>query len=170
MNCGNTITTLSVSNLHIIAAAPEVKVFPSTIESGTSAPGISESQTCLLMTNLIAQSWCARHLVPGMPGIVYLLSGTHFILNWQIGRAFSSLTASSMNSWSNSLLIALRTVWNIKQVLSGSRTSSPSSTWTWTSFALLLVIIWSSMISFSYSNVRCADGLIPRWSWNSWRC
>jgi len=169
MDSGNHITTFSVTNLQSIAAATEVKVFPRPISSGTSAPGISVSQTHLLTMNHMAQIWCARNLVPGRPGIEYLWPGSRSSVDWRIEWAFSSLTASSWHSCSNSLLIVLRTVFNTGLVLSGLRSSSPS-TCSWTSLAPLSVFFSSSMISFSCSEVSWADGLILWWSWNSPRC
>jgi len=169
MDNGNHITTFSVTNLQSIAAATEVKVYPRPISSATSAPGISVSQTHLLTMNHIAQTWCARNLVPGRPGIEYLWPGTQSSVDWWIVWAFSSLTGSSRHSWSNSLLIILGTVVNTELVFSGLRSSSPS-TRSWTSYAPSSVFFWSSMISFSCSEVSWADGLILWCSWNSSQC
>jgi hypothetical protein len=58
--------------LHIIAAASEVKVYPSPISATTSARGISASETHLLRMTLSAQTLCARNFGPGRPGIHYL--------------------------------------------------------------------------------------------------
>jgi len=127
MDSGNPITTFSVTNLQSIAAATEGKVIASPISSATSAPGISASQTYLLTMNQMAHTWCARNLVPGWPGIEYLWPGTRLSVDWRIGWALSSLTTSSRHSCSNLLLIVLRTVVKTELVLSGSRTSSPSS-------------------------------------------
>jgi len=69
MDPGNPITTFSVTNLQSIETATEVNVFPRPISSATSAPGISASQTHLLTMNQMPQTWCARNLVPGRPGI-----------------------------------------------------------------------------------------------------
>ena len=149
---GKPITTSSVSSLQIIAAATEVKVFPRPISSATRAPGISASQTHLLTMNHIAQTWCARHLVPGRPGNEYLWPGTLSSVEWRIWWAFSSLTASSRHWCSNSLLIVLRRVLNTELVLSRSRISSPF-TCSWTYLAPWLVFISSSMISVSCSRV-----------------
>jgi len=66
------ITTFSISSLHIITAATDVKVFPRPILSATSASGISASQTHLLTINHMAQTWCARSLVPHRPGTEYM--------------------------------------------------------------------------------------------------
>jgi len=132
MDSVNSITTFSVTNFQCFAAATEVKVFPRPISSATSAPGLSASQTHLLIMNELAQTWCARNLVPGRLGIEYLWPGTPLSVDWRIGWAFSSLIASSGHSWSNSLLIVLRTALNTEMVLSGLRTSSPS-TCSWTS-------------------------------------
>jgi len=132
MDSGTPITTFSVTNLQSIAAATEVKVFPRPISSDTSAPGISASQTNLLTMKQMAHTWCTRNLVLGRPGIEYLRSGTRLSVDWWIGWAFSSLTTSSRHSCLNSLLIVLRTVLKTKLVISGSRTSSPSSTCSWT--------------------------------------
>jgi len=170
MDSGNPITTFSVTNLRSIAAAIEVKVFPRPISSATAATAISASQTHLLTMNQMAQTWCARYLVPGWPGIEYLWPGTRSSVDWQIGWAFSSLTASSWQLCSNLLLIVLRTVFNTELVFAGSRTSSLSSTCFWTSLAPLSVFFLSSMISSSCSNVSWADGLTFRLSWNSLRC
>jgi len=170
MESGNPITTFSVTNLQIIAAATEVKVFPRLISSTTSAPSISASQTHLLTMNHMTQTWRARHQVPGRPGIQYLWPGTWSSVDWQIGWAFSSLTALSRYSCSNSLLILLSSVFNTQLVFAGSRTSSPSSPCTWTTLAPLSVCFSSSMIPFSCSYVRWADGLIFRRSWNSSQC
>jgi len=149
MDSGNPITTFSVTNLQSIATTTEVKVFPRPISSATSTPGISESQTHLLTMNQMSQTWCARNLVPGRRGIGYLWPGTWSSGDWRIGWAFSSLTASSRHSCSNSLLIWLRTVLNTELVLSGSRTSSPFSTCSWTSLAPWSGFISSSMIYFN---------------------
>jgi hypothetical protein len=59
IDSGNPITTFSDSGLHIIAAASEVKVYPSPISATTSARGISASETHLLRMNLSAQTLCA---------------------------------------------------------------------------------------------------------------
>jgi len=56
MDSGNPITTCLVTNLQIIAAATEEKVFPRRISSITSAPGLSVSQTDLLTMNQIAHT------------------------------------------------------------------------------------------------------------------
>jgi hypothetical protein len=61
--------------LQSIAAATEVKVFPRSISSATSASGMSASQTHRLMMNRISHPWCARNLVAGSPGIEYLWCG-----------------------------------------------------------------------------------------------
>ena len=131
---GSPITTVSVSSVQIIAAATEVKVFPWPISSATNAPGISASQTHLLTMNQISKTWCARNFVPGRPGIEYLWPGTWSSIDWRIGWALSSLTASSRHSCSNLLLIVLRTVFSTELVFSGSRSSSPS-TCSWISLA-----------------------------------
>jgi len=70
------ITTFSVGKFHIIGAASKVKISPLPISFATSTPGISESQTHLLILNQIAQSWCARFVVVGTPVIGYMLPGT----------------------------------------------------------------------------------------------
>ena len=64
----------------------------------------------------------------------------------------------------------LRTVFSTELVLPGSRTSSPSSTCSWTSRALLSVFFLSSMISFSCSDVSRVDMFIFRRSgcWSQW--
>jgi len=142
------ITTFSVRSLQIIAASTEVKVFPRPISSSTSAPGISASHTHLLMMNQIAQTWCTRNFIPGRPGNEYFWPGTRSSIDWRMGWAFSSLTASSRHSCSNSLLIVLRTVVSTELVFSGSRFSSPSNC-SWTSLAPSSVFFSSSMISFS---------------------
>jgi len=54
VDSGNPITTVSVSSLHIIAAATEVKVLPRPISSTTCAPSISESQTYCAQTSFRA--------------------------------------------------------------------------------------------------------------------
>jgi len=95
IDSGNPITTFAVRILNIIAAATEVKVFPIPISSTTSAPGISASQTHLLTMNQIAQTWWARNLVPGRPGIQYWWPGTRSSVDWRIRWALSSLTAFS---------------------------------------------------------------------------
>ena len=69
IDSGNPITTFSVSSLHIIAAATDVKVFQRPISSATSAPGISATQTHLLTMNHIAKTWCTRNMVLGRPRI-----------------------------------------------------------------------------------------------------
>jgi len=170
MDSGNPITTFSVTNLQSIAAETEMKVFPRPISSSTGAPGISASQTHLLMINHMAQTWCAKILVLGRPGIEYLRPASRLSGDWQIGHAFSYLTTSSRHSCSNSLLIVLRTVFSTELVFSGSRTSSPSSARSWTSLALLSMFRLSSMISFSCLDVSWADKLIFRRSWNSSQC
>jgi len=170
MDSGNPITTFSVSNLQSIAAATEVKVFPSPISSATSAPGISASQIHLLTMNQMAQTWCTKNIVPGWPGIEYLGPGTQSSVEWRIGLAFSSLTASSKHSCSNSLLIVLSTVFCTELLFSGLRTSSPSFTCSWTSLEILPVFFSSSMIFFSCSDVSWADKLIFWCSWNSSQC
>jgi len=169
IHSGNPITTFSLSNFHIIAAASKVKVFPRPISSATSAPGISVSRTDLLTLNHIPQTWCSRNFIPGRPGIEYLWLGSWSSIDWQIGWTLSSLTASSKHLCTNLLLIVLTTVLNNELVFSGLRSSSPS-TWSWTSLASCSVFISSSMISFSCSKASWADGLILRHSWNSLRC
>jgi len=128
MDSGNPITTVSVTNLQSIGAATEVKVFPRFVSSATSAPVISASNTHLIMINQMAKTWCASNLVPGRPGIEYFWPGTRSSVDWRMGWIFSSLTTLSRESCSNSLLIVLGTVYNTARVLSGSRTSLPSST------------------------------------------
>jgi len=169
MDSGNHITTFSVTNLQSIAAATEVKVFRRPIPSATSAPGISASQTHLLTMNYMAQTWCARNLAPGRPGIEYLWPGTGLSVDWRIRWAFSSLTTSSRHSCWNWLLIVLKTVFNTEQVFSGLRSSSPS-TCSWTSLAPLLFFFSSSIISFTCSEVSWVDGLLLLCSWISSRC
>ena len=169
IDSGNPITTLSVCSLYVIAAATEVKVFPRPISSATSAPGISASQTPLQTMNQMAQTWCAWNLVPARPGLEYLWPGTRSSGDWRIGWAFSSLTASSRYSCSNSVLIVVRTALNTELVLSGSRTSS-QSTCSWTSHAPWSVFFSSSMISSSCPEGSWADWLILQRSWNSSRC
>jgi len=170
MDSGNPITTFSGTNLQTIAAATEVKVFLRPISSATNAPGISASQTHLFTMNLKSQTCCAKNLVPGRPGIEYLWPGTRSSVDWRIGCAFSSLTASSRHLCSNSLWIVLRTVFSTELVSSGSRTSSPSSICSWTFLPLLSVYFSSSIISFSCPDVSWADMLIFRRSWNSSQC
>jgi len=170
IDSGKLIGTFSVSSLQIIAAATKVKVFPRPISSATSARGISASHTHLLTMNQMAQTWYARNIVPGRPGIEYLGPGTRSSVDWQIRWAFSSLTDSCRHSCSNSLLIVLKTVLNTEPVFSKSRTSSPSSTCSWISLAPWSVFFSSSMISFSCSEVSWTDGLIFQRSWNSSRC
>jgi len=170
MDSGNPISTVSVTNLPSIAAATEVKVFPRPISSATDAPGISASQTHLITMNQMAQTWCFKNLVPGRPGIEYMWPGTWSSGDWWIGWTFSSLTSSSRHSCSNSLLIGLRTVFSTELVFSGSRTSSPSSTCSWTSPALLSVLFSSFMISFCCSDLCLVDKLRFRCSWNSSQC
>jgi len=169
IHSGNSITTFSVSSVHIIAAATKVKVVPRPISSDTSAPEISASHTHLFTMNHIAQTWYARNLVPGRPGIQFLWPGAQSSVDLWIGWAFSSLTCSSRHSCSNSLLIVLRTVLNTGLVLSGLWTSSPS-TCSLISLAPWLVYILSSMISFSWYEVSYADGIIPQHFWNSSQC
>jgi len=100
---GNPITTFSVSSLHIISAATEVKVLPRPILSATSAPCKSESQTHLLTMIHTAQTWCTRKFFPGRPGMEYLWPGTQSLVDRRIGWPFSRLTASARQSLSNSL-------------------------------------------------------------------
>jgi len=126
LTSGNSITTFSVTNLQSIAAASEVEVFPRPISSATSGPGIIASQTHLLILNQMAESWCARNLVTGRPGIDYLWPGIWSSVDWQIGLAFSSLTASSRHSCSMSLLSLLRKVLKTELVSSESRAFPPS--------------------------------------------
>jgi len=145
--------------LDIIAAATEVKVFPRPILSATSAPDISESQTHLLPMINMAQTWYGRNFCLGRPGIEYLWPGTWSSIDWRIGWAFSSLTASSKLSCSKLLLIVLRTVFNTELVFHGSRSSSPFHCY-WTSLAPWLVIFSSSMVSFSSSKVLLAIHLL----------
>jgi hypothetical protein len=76
MDCGNHITTFSVTNLQSIAAATKVRVIQRFISSATSAPGISASQTHPLTMNQTAHTEFPRNLVPGRPGIEYLWPGT----------------------------------------------------------------------------------------------
>jgi len=128
IDSGNLITTFSVTNLQGMAAATEVKVFSRPLSSATSAPGISASQTHLLKMNQMAQTWCTKNFVQGRPGIESLQPGTRSSVDWRIGCAFSSLTASPRHSCSDPLLIVLRTVFSTELALSGSRTSSPFST------------------------------------------
>jgi len=120
--------------------------------------------------NQMAQNWCTTNLVPGRPGSEYLWPGTRSSVDWQIGWAFSSLTASSRHLCPNSLLIELGTVFNTELVFAGSSTSSLSSTCSWTSLALLSLFFSSSIISFSCCDVSWADGLIFWRSWNSSQC
>jgi len=127
VDSGNPIETLSVPNLQCIAAVTEVKVFPRPISSATSAPGISASQTHLLIMNHMAQTLCARNFVPGWHGIEYLSPGTQLSVDWRIRWAFRRWTSSLRHSCSNWLLIVLRTVLNTELLVSGSRTSSPST-------------------------------------------
>jgi len=169
MDSGNPITTFSVTNVQGIAAATEVKVFPRSISSTTSVPGISASETHLLTMNHMAQTCCTRNILLGRPGIEYLWSGKRLSVDWRIECAFSSLTASSRHLCSNSLLIVLRTVFNTELVLSAFR-SSLRSTCSTTSLEPRAVFFLSSMISYSCSEVSWADGLILRRSWNSSRC
>jgi len=170
MDSGKPITTFSVSSVQIIAAETEVQVFPRPISSTTSAPGISASPTHLRTMNQMAQTWCARNLVPGKPGIEYFWCEPRSSLDWQIGSSFSSLTASLRHSCWNSLLIVLRSVLNTEMEIPGSSTSSPFCTLFWASLAPSSVFFSSSMISFSYSEISQADGLLLQHSWNSSRC
>jgi len=170
IDSGNPITTFPVTNLQSIATATKVKVFPRPISSAPSAPGIPVSQILLLKLNQMAQTWWSRILVPGRPGIEYLWPGTWSSVDWRIGWAFSSLTASSRHLCSNFVLIVQRTIFNTELVFAGLRTSSPSCTCSWTSLAPLSMFLSSWMISFSFSNVSWADGLIFRCSWKSSWC
>jgi len=169
IDSGNPITTFSVSSLHIIAAATEVKVFPRPVSSATSAPGISASQSHLLTMNHMAWTWCTRNLVPARPGIEYLWPPTRLSVDWRIGWAFSRLTTSWRHWCSNSLLIVLRTVLNTELVSSGSRTCSPS-TCAWSSLPPWSVFVSSPLICFSCSEGSWADGVILRRSSNASRC
>jgi len=170
MFSGNPFTTFSVTNLQCFAAATKVKVIPRPISSASSAPGTSASQTHHYTMNQMAQTRCARNLVPGRSGIEYSCPGTQSSVDWRIGWAFSSVTSSSRHSGSNVLLIVLRTVLNTEMELSGSRTSSPSSTCSWTTLARWSVWFSSSLIFFGCSEASWADGLILRRSCNSSRC
>jgi len=170
MGSGNPITTCSATNLQRIAAATEMKVFPKPISSTTSAPGTSASETHHLTMNQMAQTWCAKNLVAGRPGIKYLRPGTRSSVDWRIGSAFCSLTSSSRHLCSNLWLIVLRTVFSTDLVFSGWRTSSQSSTSSWTSLASLSVFYSSSIIPFSCLDVSWADMLMIWRSWNSSQC
>jgi len=170
MDSGNSITTFSVTNLQCIAAATKVKVYPRSISSAISAPAISASQTHLLRMSRMPIASCTRNLVLDRPAIEYLWPWTQWSVDWQIGGVFCSLTASSIHSCSHSLFIVLITVFSTELVFSGSKTSSPSSTCSWTSLPVVLVFFSSSMISFSCSAVSSANKLIIRHSWNSSQC
>jgi len=159
LHSGNLITTCSVSSMHIIAAATEVKVLSRPIVSATSAPAISKFQNHLLAINHMTQIWYARNFVPGRPGIEYFWPWTESSIHWSTRWAFSSLTALSRHSGTNSLLIMLRTVFNTDLDISGSRSSSPSTGF-WTSLAPCLVVISFSMITFSFSVVSWGYGLL----------
>jgi len=115
----------------------------------------------------IAQTWCARNLIPGRPGSEYVLLETQSASNWWIGGVFCSMTASSRDWYSNLMSIVVRTVFNSELQLSGSRTSSSSSTCSWTCLPRLFIFFSSSKISFSCSDPSWADGLIlrPFWHW-----
>jgi len=165
---GNPTTTISVGNVHSVGSASEVDIFLRPISSATSTPGTSESQTHLLTVNHIAQTWCARTLVPGRPWIKYLLPGTQSSIDWQTSWAFSSLITSWWHSSPISFLIMWRTALNSALVLSESRTSLPS-TCSWTSLAPWSVFIWSSINSLSCCEVSWADRLILLCSWYSLR-
>jgi len=170
MDSGNPITTFSVTNLQSIATTTEVKVFPRPMSSAIRTPGISASQTHILTICHMTQTWFARNLDPDRPGIEYLWPATQSSIDWPIWWAFSSLTAFARHSCSDSSLILLITVFNTVYTFAGSRTSSPSSTSSWTSFAPLSVFLSFSMNSFSCSNVSWADGIIFWRSWISLRC
>jgi len=170
MDSGNPITTFSVTNLQSIAAATEVIVFPRLISSASSAPGISASETHLLTMNQITQNWSTKNIVLDRSSIEYLWPSTRSSCDWRIWCAFSTLTSSSKHTCSNLLLIVLGTVFGTELVFSGSRTSSPSSTCSWSPLALLSVFILSSMISFSCLDISLADKLIFRCSWSSSQC
>jgi len=89
----NPRTTVPISTLHIIATATALMVFPRMNSSATSAHGISKSQTHLLTMNPVAQTWWARNFNWVRPAIEYLVPGTWSSINWEIGQAFSRLTA-----------------------------------------------------------------------------
>jgi len=170
IDCCNPITTLSVCSLHIIAAATEVNFLPRPISFGTSAPGISESQTHFLTMNPMAKTWCARNFVPGRFGIVYLWLRTQSSVDWWIGWVFSSIIASSRQLCSYLLLTILSEAFNTELVYFQLRTSSLSFAWSWTSILLMSVLLSSLTISFSCSDVSCLDGLRLRRSGNSSHC
>jgi len=113
--------------------------------------------------NHMAETCCTRNFVPGRPDIEYLRPGTRSSGDWSIRWVFSSLTTSWRHAWSNSLLIVLCTVLNTELVLSASRTSSPSTSSS-TFLAPRSVIISSSVISFSWSGVSWAHGLMGSYS------
>jgi hypothetical protein len=60
----------------------------------------------------MAQTWGAKKLVSGRPGMEYIQPGTLSSGDLRNGHAVCSLTASSRDSCSNSLLIVLRTVFS----------------------------------------------------------
>jgi len=169
INSDNPITTFSVTTLQRIAAATGVKVLPTPISSATSAPGVSVDQTHLLTMNQMAQNWCARNVVSGRPRIEHLWPGPWPSIDWWTGCEFSSLTASSSQWFSNSVLRVLSAVLSTELVLSGSRTSWPS-TCSWTSLSPWLVFFSSWIISFGCSEVSWAEWLKLWCFWNSSRC
>lgn len=65
IDSGSPTTTFSVSNMHIIAAAIQVKVVPRPISSTTSASAISECQTHLCTTYHNTETWHTWNQVPG---------------------------------------------------------------------------------------------------------
>jgi len=148
----------------------EVKVMPRPISSATSATGISETQTHLLTINYIGQNRSAIIMVPGRPGIEYMLPGTWSAFYWWIGQAFSSPTSSSSNVYSNLLLIWLRTGFKTELLLCGSRTSWISATCFCTCLAPWFIVCFFSMIIFGCLDVCCADGLTLWCSWHSSQC
>ena len=69
IDIGNSTTTFSVCNLHIITATTEVNVLARLISSATSTTGITECRTHLVTMYYTAQIWCVRNGVPGRRGI-----------------------------------------------------------------------------------------------------
>jgi len=138
IDVGNHMTTFLVSNLHIIAAAPEVKFFPRPISSATSALGISESETHLITMNFVAQTWCPRKFLPGTPGMRYIWEEIRSAFEWRICQEFSSQASSTRHWHSNSLFIVLRILLNTELLFAGEIISLL----VWAKVPANLVAVW----------------------------
>jgi len=143
INSSNPITTISLTHLPFGASTTTENIFPRRISSATRTPGIFEFQTHLLTINHTAQTRCARGFLPDYPEIEYSLPETWSPCYWQTGLAFSSLTAWSRHLSSHVLVHEFCNIVNTDLLLSASRTSSPSSTYSW-NFHELMCGVFSS--------------------------